>query len=81
MSGGPVTIAACTHDDAVPVESSGKIVAWLCPDCDGQLGADWKPFRQRAADLSADHDRRHHGHPLIMVLGCPKCGQEEMARW
>jgi hypothetical protein len=34
----------CIHADAVPVESvTGETVAWLCPACDRQLDAEWKP--------------------------------------
>ena len=34
----------CLHLEAVPVElvADGTVVAWLCPACDKQLGADWK---------------------------------------
>ena len=36
---------ACLHGSAVPVElaAGGERVAWLCPDCDEQLPADWAP--------------------------------------
>lgn len=32
------------HTAAIPVDEllTGAIVAWLCPDCDKQLPADWK---------------------------------------
>lgn len=29
--------AACRHIDAVPVDSDGVTVAWLCPTCDQRL--------------------------------------------
>jgi hypothetical protein len=34
----------CTHPRALPVEAilTGDRVAWLCPDCDVQLPADWR---------------------------------------
>jgi hypothetical protein len=33
---------ACTHVGAVRVElSTGEVAAWLCPDCDQQLPAEW----------------------------------------
>jgi hypothetical protein len=33
----------CRHIGAVPVESClGELVAWLCPDCDAQLDAEWR---------------------------------------
>lgn len=31
----------CAHQNAVPVESGGELVAALCPDCDTQLPAAW----------------------------------------
>lgn len=33
------------HANAVPVDEllTGAIVAWLCPTCDKQLPADWRP--------------------------------------
>jgi hypothetical protein len=31
----------CAHVGAVPVESDGELVAWLCPACDRQLSAGW----------------------------------------
>lgn len=33
----------CDHPEAVPVELlvTGDLVAWLCPDCDVQLPAEW----------------------------------------
>ena len=31
----------CRHAAAVPVVSAGVVVAWLCPDCDVQLPAEW----------------------------------------
>lgn len=31
------------HAAAVPVDDlTGELVAWLCPDCDKQLPADWR---------------------------------------
>lgn len=33
----------CPHSGAVPVESVlGEVVAWLCPECDEQLPAEWR---------------------------------------
>jgi hypothetical protein len=34
----------CAHGAAVPVDllATGERVAWLCPDCDCQLPADWE---------------------------------------
>lgn len=38
-----VALGGCPHSNAVPVETSdGERVAVLCPDCDGQLPAEWK---------------------------------------
>jgi hypothetical protein len=37
----------CAHPQAVPVESNGKTVAVLCPDCDSQLPVAW---------LTCDHE-------------------------
>ncbi len=41
---------ACSHRKAVPVDLllTGERVAWLCPDCDAQLAADW----QEPADVT-----------------------------
>ncbi len=40
-------VPACLHTAAVPVESwppgSGQVVAYLCPACDTQLPAGWRP--------------------------------------
>lgn len=34
----------CAHPEPVPVETlDGELVAWLCPGCDEQLPAAWKP--------------------------------------
>ena len=70
----------CQHASAVPVESvAGERVSWLCPDCDAQLDADWrKPLsmQERRQRLADDHEKRHHGHPLVRVLGCPRCAEE-----
>ena len=41
-------IPPCTHRAAVEVESAGERVAWLCPDCDAQLPAEWmSPYHAR----------------------------------
>lgn len=32
----------CDHEPAVPVESGGELVAWLCTECDQQLPAEWR---------------------------------------
>jgi hypothetical protein len=32
---------SCRHFNALPVESSGEVVAVLCPACDEQLPVDW----------------------------------------
>ena len=38
----------CFHHGAVEVESGGERVAWLCPDCDAQLPAEWlSPYHAR----------------------------------
>lgn len=40
---GPL-LPVCLHDGAVPVEDlDGERVATLCPDCDEQLPAEWRP--------------------------------------
>lgn len=33
----------CNHLEAIPIESSGEVVAHLCLTCDEQLPAEWKP--------------------------------------
>lgn len=44
------------HADAVPVDEylTKLIVAWLCPTCDQQLPADWKPAPPSYSDLFFD---------------------------
>lgn len=38
-----VALGGCPHPNAVPVETwYGERVAVLCPDCDGQLPAEWE---------------------------------------
>lgn len=40
---GPVT--SCVHLEPVPVETlDGELVAWLCPECDEALPANWHPL-------------------------------------
>lgn len=34
-------LMTCRHDEAIPVESGGAVVAHLCPDCDQQFPAKW----------------------------------------
>jgi hypothetical protein len=38
-------LGPCRHTAAEPVQllDDGDTVAWLCPDCDTQLPADWAP--------------------------------------
>jgi hypothetical protein len=38
------TFGPCAHPEAVPVDLpvTGETVAWLCPQCDAQLPAEWK---------------------------------------
>lgn len=45
QAGAGISALSCPtrHRNAVPVESGGETVAALCPDCDTQLPADWKP--------------------------------------
>ena len=41
----------CAHVGAVRVElSTGELAAWLCPDCDQQLPAEWSRPRQPRAE-------------------------------
>ena len=43
----------CLHVSAVEVVSGGERVAWLCPDCDEQLPAEWHGWP--SASLWRDH--------------------------
>jgi hypothetical protein len=53
--------AACLHGGAVEVRSvTGELVAWLCLDCDAQLGAGWRP--PRCADCAGQL-----GHPSAAI--------------
>jgi hypothetical protein len=45
-AGARISALSCpvAHTTAVPVDDvAGQLVAWLCPTCDRQLPADWKP--------------------------------------
>jgi hypothetical protein len=54
-------VKGCPHVSAVPVDSlEGKRVAWLCPDCDGQLPAEWKPPQS-------------YWQPRERERSCPQC--------
>lgn len=60
-----LTALACprAHTAAVPVDDlTGELVAWLCPDCDQQLPADWKPAPIDVARVAV-HEHNHHGRP------------------
>ncbi|TQN30592.1 hypothetical protein FHX37_0474 [Haloactinospora alba] len=79
-----MTSSQCIHDDACPVESSGVIVAWLCPDCDTQLGADFGKELQRRRDDAAFraacthtdvYDVTTHGDTRGRGV-CTRCGQD-----
>lgn len=65
------------HTAAVPVDEhlTGAIVAWLCPDCDQQLPADWRPAPIDVARVVI-HEHTHHGSPDFHLPGCPLCDQE-----
>lgn len=57
QAGARLSALSCrtAHTTAVPVDSvAGDIVAWLCPDCDQQLPADWEPARPSYSDLFLD---------------------------
>lgn len=60
---GPL-LPVCLHDGAVPVEDlAGERVAMLCPDCDQQLLADWRPSFTNLffdPDLVSDGRRAKH---------------------
>lgn len=45
-----VAFGGCPHPNAVPVEllDGGAVVAWLCPDCDTQLPAEWRDIARKA---------------------------------
>jgi len=47
MNPGPTAFTDdCMHTQASPVETLAReTVAWLCPDCDEQLPANWQPSR------------------------------------
>jgi hypothetical protein len=46
--------APCPHAGAVRVElSTGELAAWLCPDCDQQLPAEWCQDGSRRGLLAA----------------------------
>lgn len=62
------------HAAAVPVDAlTGEIVAWLCPDCDKQLPANWRPAPADVA-RAATHD--HHNRCLHLT-GCLLCDWEK----
>lgn len=64
------------HAAAVPVDDlTGELVAWLCPDCDQQFPADWKPAPIDVARV-ATHQNNHHGSPCFHITGCPLCDEE-----
>jgi len=48
----------CSHAGALPVDSAGERVAWLCPVCDTQLDAGWQPPEpmQFIVELTVDHE-------------------------
>ncbi|HEV7215208.1 MAG TPA: hypothetical protein VGP33_08775 [Chloroflexota bacterium] len=65
------------HTAAVPVDDvTGEHVAWLCPDCDKQLPAEWVPPAVHREAVLRDHGERHHGHPQVMLLQCRLCAEE-----
>lgn len=74
-----LTALACprAHTAAVPVDEllTGVTVAWLCPDCDKQLPADWRPAPIDVARV-ATHQHDHHGSCDFHLTGCPLCNQE-----
>lgn len=67
----------CAHLEAVPVRTSltNELVAWLCPDCDEQLDADWDPELIDIARAGM-HLYNHHGRPDFHLPGCPLCAKE-----
>lgn len=72
------SLPACRHGNAEPVRllDGGELVAWLCPDCDEQLPAEFTPAAKTADGLAEQHTLNHHGAPFMRVLGCPSCAQE-----
>ena len=48
LAGGQL-LDPCVHPGAIPVDQpallGGERVAWLCPECDAQLPADWSSLR------------------------------------
>jgi hypothetical protein len=46
LNAGRPRSGSCEHSGALPVESSGVVVAVLCPSCDEQLPADWLQRRE-----------------------------------
>lgn len=68
------------HQSAVKVETvDGEHVGWLCPDCDGVLRPEWVSLEERNRRHVEAHETDHHGAPWMMVLGCPRCGEETTA--
>jgi hypothetical protein len=61
----------CAHPQAVPVESDGKTVAVLCPDCDRQLPAAWLTCpHENTVDAPMFGERPPH------LRICSDCGGE-----
>lgn len=57
----------CPHLDAVPVDlSTGERVAWLCPECNEELPAEFGRLRRPCC--GTEHGRRHLGT-------CPHFGE------
>lgn len=76
------TNPACPHGEAQRVTTiDGEHAGWLCPDCDAVLPPEWMSYRERSRLLSESHEKDHHGAAFIMILGCPRCADETMARY
>lgn len=72
----------CCHDNAEPVTTSGTTVAYLCPDCDTQLAADFGDVLQQRAELAqrqaaCPHDETQGFQMFdgtLIATRCDQCG-------
>ena len=68
-------VMSCRHPAAVPVDGTGldpERLAWLCPDCDRQLPADWVPMPLTAAAEVVSRPAGYAGD-VCDEPGCPHC--------
>lgn len=75
-------MSECRHDHAAPVESDGAILAYLCPDCDTQLPADFGKELERRREIAGLQASCAHEEVMelktfdgtVITVRCQACG-------